>query len=330
MGKNYYDILGVSESASQDEIKRAFRSLAKKYHPDRNPGDKTAEAKFKEISEANETLSDPKKRSEYDMMLKYGAFTGAGAGRGAGGFCGADFDFSDFFRQGTGGRGGFQTFRFSSSGFDNIEDILSSFFGGRGSPFGSRAEDPFATQTEDLFTGRRGRRPSRTLKGADLRITLSVSFMEAINGTERKLKIHQTGKTLSIKIPAGIEDGGKIRLAGQGMPGPQGTHGGVNGDLIITVRVMPDQQFERKGNDIYTSATISFKEAILGCKIQVKTLTKTVALTVPPGTQPGRKLRLKGQGLTVGESHGDLYVEIKVEIPKTLTEKQRKMLEEWG
>jgi len=116
-------------------------------------------------------------------------------------------------------------------------------------------------------------------------------------------------------------------LAGQGMPGPPG---GQNGDLIITVKVMSDQQFERRGNDIYTSATISFKEAILGCKAQVKTLTKTIALTVPPGTQPGTKLRLKGQGLAVGESQGDLYVEIKVEIPKTLTQEQRKMLEEWG
>jgi molecular chaperone DnaJ len=327
MGKNYYDILGVSESATQDEIKKAFRSLAKKYHPDRNPGDKSAEGKFKEISEANETLSDPKKRSEYDMMRKYGAFTGAGAGRGAGG---ANFDFSDFFRQGTGGRGGFQTFRFSSSGFDNLQDILSSFFGGRAGPFGTQAEDPFATESEDLFTGRRGRRPSRARKGADLKASLTLSFMEAIIGVERKLKIRQTGKTLAVKIPAGIEDGGKIRLAGQGMPGPPGAPGIRNGDLIITVRVMPDQQFERKGNDIYTSATISFKDAILGCKAQVKTLTKTIALTVPPGTQPGTKLRLKGQGLAVGESQGDLYVEIKVEIPKTLTEKQRKMLEEWG
>jgi len=314
MGKNYYDILGVSENATPEEIKRAFRTLAKKYHPDRNPGDKTAEAKFKEISEAHETLSDSKKKAEYDTMLKYGAF--AGAGRGASGFGGAGFDFSDLFRQGTGGRGGFQTFRFSSSGIDGLEDIISSFFGG-GDPFGSR-RGPFAK--------RRARQP-RMQKGADLKMSLTVSFMEAINGAQKMLRIHQTGKTLNVKIPKGIEDGGKIRLAGQGMPGPRG---GQTGDLIITVKVMPDQRFERKGNDIYTSVTVSFKEAILGTQKEVHTLSKKVMLRIPPGTQPGTKLRLKGQGLAVaGSQGGDLYVEVKVEIPKTLTERQRKMLEGW-
>ncbi|HWR82538.1 MAG TPA: DnaJ domain-containing protein, partial [Candidatus Deferrimicrobium sp.] len=140
MGKNFYDTLGVSESASPEEIKKAFRTLAKKYHPDRNPGDKSAEARFKEISEAHETLSDPKKKSEYDMLRKYGAFTGAGRGRAnAGGF---DFDVSDLFRQGAGGRGGFQTFRFSRSGIDGLDEIFASFFGAE--PFDS-----------DVFTGAR-------------------------------------------------------------------------------------------------------------------------------------------------------------------------------
>ncbi len=314
MGKNYYDILGVGENAAPEEIKKAFRTLAKKYHPDRNQGNKTAEAKFKEISEAYDTLSDTKKKSQYDTMRKYGAFAGAGAGPGGGpGMGGANFDFSDLFRQGAGGRGGFQTFRYSSSGIDGLEDILSSFFGGR-DPLGGTG--PF---------GGRGR--PQMQKGADLTTTLSVSFMEAVNGAKRTLRIPQTGKTLSVKIPRGIDDGGRIRLAGQGMPG---TPGGQDGDLIITVQVMPDQNFERKGNDIYTNVTISFKQAILGCKVNVKTLTKQVALTVPPGTQPGTTMRLKGQGLAVGESPGDLYCEIKIEIPKTLTEEQRKMLEEWG
>jgi len=313
MRKNYYDILGVSESASPEEIKKAFRTLAKKYHPDRNPGDKAAEAKFKEISEAHETLSNSKKKAEYDTMRKYGAFTGAGARPGGAGFGRADFDFSDLFRQGAGGRGGFQTFRFSGSpGIDGLEDIISSFFGGG-----------------DQFTGARTRRRPRVQKGADLTADLSISFMEAVNGTKRTIVIGQTGKKLAVRIPKGIEDGGKIRLAGQGMPGPMGQHGGNYGDLIITVHVMQDEQFRREGNDIHTSVTLSFKEAILGCKVNVKTLTKMVALTVPPGTQPGTKMRLKGQGLAVGSSQGDLYVEIKVEIPKTLTEKQRKALEKW-
>jgi molecular chaperone DnaJ len=310
MGKNYYDILGVSENASPEEIKKAFRTLAKKYHPDRNPGDKAAEEKFKEISAAHETLSDPKKKAEYDTMRKYGAF--AGTGSRPGGFGGADFDFSDLFRQGAGGRGGFQTFRFGSSGIDGLEDIISSFFGGA---------DPLA--------GVRKRRRPRMQKGADLTANLSISFMEAVNGTKRTITIGQTGKKLAVRIPKGIEDGGKIRLAGQGMPGPMGPHGGNNGDLIITVRVMQDEQFRRDGNDIHTSVTISFKDAILGRKVNVKTLTKTVALTVPPGTQPGTRMRLKGQGLSVGSSQGDLYVEIKVEIPNNITEGQRKLLQEW-
>ena len=312
MGKNFYDILGVSENASPEEIKKAFRTLAKKYHPDRNPGDKTAEAKFKEISEAHETLSNSKKKAEYDTMRKYGAFTGAGPGPGGAGFGSADFDFSDLFRQGKGGRGGFQTFRFGSSGIDGLEDIISSFFGGA-----------------DPFTGARKKRRPRMQKGADLTANLSISFMEAVNGTKRTITIGQTGKKLAVRIPKGIEDGGKIRLAGQGMPGPMGPHGGNYGDLIITVHVMQDEQFRREGNDIHTSVTISFKEAILGCKANVKTLTKTVALTIPPGTQPGTRMRLKGQGLAVTGSQGDLYVEIKIEIPKTLTEEQKKMLEGW-
>jgi len=315
MGKNYYETLGVSENATPEEIKKAFRALAKKYHPDRNKGDKTAEARFKEISEAYNTLSDSRKKTEYDTMRKYGAFTGAGTGPGQGGFGGPNFDFSDLFRQGKGGRGGFQTFRFSSSGIDGLDDVLSSLFGGG---------DPF--QRGEPFSRTRGRARAQALKGTDLTADLSISFVEAVKGTKRTITIGQTGKKLAVRIPKGIEDGAKIRLARQGLPGPNGVN---NGDLIITVHVMPDQQFERKGNDIYTSATVSFKQAILGGKVNVKTLTKTIALTVPPGTQPGTTMRLKGQGLAIDQSPGDLYVRIQVEIPKTLTEKQRKLLEEW-
>jgi len=311
MSKNYYDILGVSENATEEEIKKAFRTLAKKYHPDRNKGNKTAEDRFKEISEAYETLSDSKKRQEYDNLRKYGAFTGAGAhgGPGAGG---ANYDFSDLFRQGSGGQGGFQTFRFSSEGLDGFDDIIRQFFGG-----GQRG--PFSQQTT--------RRRPRRQKGADLSATLHISFLDAANGAQKKLRIKQTGKTVLVKIPKGIENGAKIRLAGQGLPS---RNGGKNGDLIITVNVMTDQNFSRKGNDIYTSVTVSFKDAILGCKTKVKTLTKTIALTIPPSAQPGTKLRLKGLGLAVNGKQGDMFVEVKVEIPKNITEKQRKLLEEWG
>ena len=175
-----------------------------------------------------------------------------------------------------------------------------------------------------MFTGNPGQAaPNRAL---DLTAEMPVSFLEAARGTTRMINVGNTGKKLKVKIPAGIEDGGKIRLAGQGQPGYNGQ---ASGDLIITVKVMPDQNFERKGNDVYTSVKISFVEAIKGTKAQVKTLTKTVSLTVPAGTQPGTNMRLKGQGLAVGGKQGDLYVTINVEIPKKLTEKQRKLLEEW-
>ena len=310
MAKTYYETLGVSESASPDEIKKSFRTLAKKYHPDRNQGDKQAEAKFKELSEAYETLSDPRKKQEYDTLRKYGAFQGAGAQGGRpGGFATEDFDFSQFFGQGGGRQGGF-TFRTGSfEDLGDFEELFSSLFGGAG-PSG----------------GRRPRR-SRVQKGVDAHAEVSIGFMEAVNGTERVISFQGIAKKLKVKIPRGINNGGQIRLAGQGQPG---IHGGRNGDLIITVRVMPDQNFDRRGNDIYTSATISFKDAILGCKANVKTLTRTIALTIPPGTQPGTVMRLKGQGLAVGSAHGDQYVEIKVTIPKNVTEKQRKLLEEWG
>ena len=311
MAKDYYDALGVKDNATQDDIKKAFRTLAKKYHPDRNKGDAAAEAKFKEISEAYDTLSDPKKKEQYDMMRKYGAFAGAGQGQGANPFGGpGGFDFSDFMNRGE----GFQTFRYGGFGdAGGFDDILSQLFGGRGgSPFGAQR-------------GRRGRR-AQPMKGADIASTLTVTFMEAVKGTRRMIQLEGQKKKLSVKIPAGIENGGKIRLAGQGQPGPPG---GQNGDLIITVRVMPDQQFTRKGNDVYSKVEVSFKEAILGTKKQVKTLTKTIMLTIPSGTQPGTSMRLKGQGLSVGGAQGDMFVEIHVMIPKTLTEEQKKLLEEW-
>jgi molecular chaperone DnaJ len=317
LGKDYYQILGVSEAASPDEIKKQFRKLAMKYHPDRNHGDKAAEDKFKGISEAYDTLSDPKKKQEYDTMRKYGAFAGAGASGGSGGFGGGGFDFSQLFRQGGGPGGGFQTFRSSGmDGLNGFEDILNSFFGGGQGGFSfSRGGRPGARQ---------GRR--RAQRAPNVEASLVVNFMESVRGTRRELVIQPTGKKLKVRIPAGIENGGKIRLKGQGQPDP---FSGQFSDLIITVKVMPDQNFERKGNDVYTKVKVSFKDAILGTKVQVKTLTKTISLNLKPGTQPGALMRLKGQGLSVGDKHGDCYVRIEVELPETITDEQRKMLEGW-
>ncbi len=308
MSKNYYDILGVGETASDEEIKKKFRSLAKKYHPDKNRGDKVAETKFKEISEAYDTLSDKKKRQEYDTIRKYGgSFAGARPG-GGGGFPGG-FDFSDFMSQGQGGQGGFQSFRSGGGSINGMEDLLSQLFGG--------------SQSQGGF----GRRRQQIPKAQDLTATLSVSFMEAAKGSNKKIHINQNNKVLNVKIPAGIENWGKIRLTGQGMPGYRGQK---NGDLIITVQVMSDKNFERKGNDVYTKVNISFKDAILGTKTKVKTLTKTIMLAIPPGTQPGTQMRLKGQGLSVADKQGDLFVKILIEIPTTITDEQKKILEEWG
>ena len=308
MTKDHYKTLGLGESASPEEIKKTFRRLAKKYHPDRNKNDKNAEQKFKEISGAYEILSDEKKRAEYDNLRKYGAFAGGQGPSGATGFGTGGFstaDFQQFFSRGggSGARGFGYDGSVSASG---LEDILASFFG-KGAAFGGRSNTAQPTP------------------GADLSAEVSITFMESVNGGTRLLTL-PGGKKLRVKIPNGIEDGGRIRLAGQGRPGYLG---GINGDLIITVRVMPDQKFNRKGNDIYTSVTISFVEAIRGCKVSAHTLTKKVALTVPPGTQSGVLLRLKGQGLAVGGKQGDQYVEIKVEIPKKITARQSKLLDEW-
>jgi DnaJ-class molecular chaperone len=319
MSNDYYDTLGVSENASPDEIKRTFRTLAKRYHPDRNPDDTAAEARFKEISEAYDTLSDTKKKAEYDTMRKYGAFAGQpGGGGGFGGGGGGGGDFSQFFHQGA-GRGGFQTFGGGSTGgIDGLDDILAQFFGGGGG--GGGFGSPFGGQR------RQRSRPARPTRGHDAHAWIKISFLESVTGTKRTIRGKTTGKKLAVKVPAGIDDGDKIRLKGQGRPGRLG---GANGDLIITVTVMADQQFERKGNDVHTRVNVPFTTAILGGKVTAKTLTKSVSLSIKPGTQPGTKLRLKGMGLAVGDATGDQFVTVEVEIPTSISDRQRDLLEHW-
>ncbi len=310
MTTDFYKSLGVTENASADEIKKSFRALAKKYHPDRNKGDKAAETRFKEISEAYDTLSDSKKKSEYDMMRQYGAYD---APQGQSLFGG--------FRQSAPGGRRFE-FHTSGEGTENIQDLFNELFGGTGDASRTRRSSAARRRSQSPF----GQPEPGEPRGQDVHSQISIAFMEAIKGVTRLIQFPD-GKKIRVKIPPGIEDGGKIRLAGQGQPG---IFGGEVGDLIIKVNIMPDQNFERKGNDIYTSVTIPFTDAILGTKVNVNTLTKTVSLTIPPGTQPSSKLRLKGQGLLVGSKQGDLFVEIKVEIPKTLTAEQKKFLEKWG
>ncbi len=311
--KDFYSALGVSENATPDEIKRAFRTLAKKYHPDRNKGSKTAEARFKELSEAYDTLSDPAKRTEYDMIRKYGHAGGPEFAQRRWQYNPeSDADSVRGFRFNFDPRGG-TTEQFES--FGDLDEILEQIMGR------SRGDDG----APPLGVGSK-KRSRRSMRGDDIGVILPITFTEAALGANKVLRGKSTGKTLSVAIPAGIDDGGEIRLAGQGRPG---TNGGAQGDLVIRVQVEPDPYFRREGFDIFTRHEIDFREAILGCKKTVRTLRGNVALSIPAGTQPGAQMRLKGQGIAANGVVGDQYVEIAVRIPTRLTDKQKKMLEEW-
>lgn len=315
MTANYYKTLGVKEDASPEEIKREFRKLAKKFHPDRHKGDKHFEQKFKEISEAYDTLSNPQKKEQYDMMRKYGH---PGGGAGPQGF--NPNDFAQQFRQGGNRRGGFQSV--NMGGMDDmgdLSDILSQLFGG------GRGQSPFGNQRQQQQPFGSGQKQNKPTRGHDLKADLSVTFMEMVTGTEKTIKV--SGKKLKIKIPQGIKNKGKIRLRRMGQ---ESVNGGEKGDLIITVKVMSDQKFERKGNDIFTTVKVSFKDAILGTKVQADTLTKKVALTIKPGTQPGTLMRLKGMGLAVGDKKGDMFVKVEIDIPEKISDEQRELLDKWG
>jgi len=370
--KDYYSILGVSENATEAEIKKTFRGLAKKYHPDANRGDKDAEKRFKEISEAYEVLSDKEKRAQYDELRRARA-TGFG---GPGGF-----DFSQFrgrrggagTRRGGGAPGGGQTFTFEDLG--DLGDIFSDMFsreprysagagrtyrpqkgedlvysidipfdvaakggktsvtipraetcprcGGSGAEPGSQPQ-PCPTcggsGTVSSFQGAFGfSRPCPQCLG---RGTINPNPCRVCQGRGTTQQTH----TVTVKIPRGVKDGAKIRLAGQG---EAGIAGGPAGDLYLLVHVMPHAEFERKGNDIYTTAGIDMTEAALGTKVPVHTLEGDVTLTIPPGTQPGAKMRLRGRGIkTASGETGDHYVVVNVRVPKTLSAEQRRLLEQ--
>jgi molecular chaperone DnaJ len=314
--KDYYGILGVKKSASADEIRKAFRKLARKYHPDVNPGDKTSEEKFKAISEANDVLSDPKKRKVYDQLgfysdnidpaaaEAYARGAGSGSTRGFGGFGGfppggypgggnqreVHFDFGNFdFGGHTGGQRG-------SGGF---RDIFSSLFGGGAAP----------------ETGPIG--------GTDLEYQVTVPFWTAIRGGSLKLNIQrpdQRGRMASepveFRIKPGTRDGQRIRLAGKGNPGMRGAQ---PGDLYLVVHIEPHPVFRREGDDIYITLPVMPWEAALGAKIEVPTIEGRAQLRVPPGTQSGQKLRMRGRGVpsaTREGAKGDEIVEIRIMVPE--------------
>jgi molecular chaperone DnaJ len=374
--KDYYKILGVDEKAGGAELKNAYRRLAKQYHPDANPGDKQAEERFKEISEAYEVLNDPKKRQQYDQMRKYGF---SGQGFGGQGFSGQGFDFSHI---------DFQNIDFSQfQGFNQRRKSGGStggydFLGGLGNIF---------SQFFDLGEKTRRRNYGPT-KGDDIRVELTIPFDLAVSGGKTSFSVEKdkvcpvcegggakpgsrvqvcpdcqgrgtvtigqggfgvsrpcpkcygrgqiiqnpcdrcggTGvaqgkRKYTVKIPAGIDNGGHIRLKGEGQ---SGTENAPAGDMIVTIRIRSHRFFSRKGNDVTCQIKLSLQQAVKGAKVNVKTPSgKKVRLNVPPGTQDGTSLRLPGMGISGNGGCGDQYVKVKVEIPENPTEAEKKMIE---
>jgi curved DNA-binding protein len=325
--REYYDTLGVDKDASQDEIRRAFRRLARKHHPDVNPGDPEAEERFKEINEAYEVLSDPEKRQKYDRL-------------------GADWRR---YEQAGGQPGGFNWGQWSTgapgSGRQRVQvrqgtpEDLEDLFGG-GSPFSD-----FFTQIFGGMGGGRGpggaaqgratgaeARPSgfeyrvRSQRGRDFEQEVEISLREAYNGTTRILQAD--GRRLEVKIPPGARTGTRVRVTGEG---GAGAAGGEAGDLYLRVNIRDDTQFEREGDDLHVSVPVDLYTAVLGGETEMPTLQGSVMLTIPSGTQNGQVFRLRGKGmpkLRNAEEHGDLYAQVDVQLPTDLTPRQRELFEE--
>lgn len=315
--KDYYKILGVEKNASQDEIKKAYRKLAQKYHPDKNQGDSNAEKKFKDIGEAYQVLSDPEKRNKYDNL-------GANWNRHRqSGGSSSDFNWQDWFNAGGAGRPGSgrrQTVGdfFSSGG--GVSDFFERIFGGT-SGFGSGG---FAGNAGANYTGSSNFK--RTKKGEDYKTTVELSLEDAFNGTSKILNVN--GQRIEIKFKPGIYDGHTQKISGKGLPGK---NGGPNGDLIINTKIKEHPLYERKGNDLYLDTFIDLYTAILGGNAKVNTLGGTVKISIPKESQTGRVLKLKGLGMpdyNNSNKKGDLYIKLLVKIPTKLSEKEKELFEE--
>jgi DnaJ-class molecular chaperone len=354
--RDYYEILGVPRSASQADIKKAFRKLAREFHPDRNPGDKVAERKFKDVNEANEVLSDPAKRKQYDALgANWEQFQRAGGGRGgadpfgpggpfagfggfgaaggtgggpggiryeyrtSGGGVGGDPDFSDFFRMffsgaaagaaagaGTAGASGG---RGAGRGGPSFGDILGGMgrSGSRSGAGGSTAGS--GTRERSTSTAQ------RTRHRAEVEAPAELTLEEAFHGTSRVVDVE--GKRFEVQIPRGADTGSRVKLSGKGPDGE---------DVVVTVRVRPHPVYTRKGMDLERELPVTLREALLGGEVPITTLKGRVLLTIPAGTQCGKTIRLKGQGMPQmrGETTGDLYLKVKVILPTTLDEQARK------
>lgn len=312
MPKDHYDVLGVSKGASADEIRKAYRDLARKHHPDLNPDNAEAKQKFQEVQSAFEVLNDPKKREQYDRFGH--AFESMGGGPGGGNpFGGGGNPF--------GGGGGGQQFEFD----------LNDLFGGaapgaRGAPSGGGFADLF----KQFGGGPRGRSAagSAPTKGGDIQHQITVPFATAVVGGEAAISLTRSGdkiETISVKIPAGVEDGKKIRLRGQGDPSPSG---GPSGDILLTVNVAPHPCYRRTGKRLDLVAPITLAEAVVGGKIDVPTPKGVITLSVPPGSSSGKKLRVRGHGVQTSESPGDLFVELQIVVPDGMSDADAEAIRE--
>ena len=298
---DYYKTLGVAKNASADDIKKAYRKLARKFHPDVNPNDKEAHKKFQQINEAHEVLSDPEKRKKYDQY-------------------GENWKHADQYEQARqqqqqagGGFGGF-----GGGGFGN--------FGGGEYTYSGGEEGGFSDFFESLFGGSRGRRSHAKYRGQDFNAELQLSLTEAYTTHKQTLTIN--GKNVRITIPAGVENGQQIKLKGYGSPG---ANGGPNGDLFITFVINNNTDFRREGNDLYKTEDIDLYTALLGGEKTIDTMSGKIKLKVNPETQNGTKIRLKGKGFPVYKKEGqfgDLYITWEVKLPTNLTQKQKDLFTE--
>lgn len=321
--KDYYKIMGVDKKTTAKELKQAYRRLAKKYHPDVNPGNKEAEKSFKDVNEAYEVLGDAEKRKKYDELganwKQYEQWQQAG-----GQASGQPFDASQF---GFGGGG-----RNARSGYRTMtEEEMQSLFG---------ESDPFSGFYHTFFGGepssgarRQYRTAARPRRGQDVEQPVEVSLEEAFAGTTRILQMTDSNgqpRRLEAKIPAGVQEGSRVRMAGQGMPG---SGGGQSGDLYLVIQVSSHPFYERKGDDLHIKLGVPLTTAVLGGEIEVPSLKSIVMLKIPPETQNGKSFRLKGRGMPrLGDSNqfGDLYAEVRVVLPQKLSDKERELFQEFA